>query len=672
MVRKTFLLISLLLTGVVYGRGQHLVPKPVHEQWGGGEFSMPSKLRIYYSDIEVQPLAAYLSEELGRNHAIESGKPVQALRPLSDRKKGVRLVLDAGMAIASEGYELTVAANGITIMATDYGGLFNGVQTMLQLMPLPGSEGRSVRYGNVQDYPRFAYRGMHLDVARTFSPKEDVMRYIDNFSRHKINKFHWHLTDDEGWRIEIKSCPELAMEGGFRGGDSPVEAVYGEWGNKYGGYYTHEDIREIVRYAAVRNVEIIPEVDLPGHSRTAANVYPEILCSGPFDTVSTAGYDRRDVWCAAREENYAILDDVFREIASLFPSKYIHVGGDEVNMSQWNGCPRCRELMRQEGIADGHGLECHFMSRLEKILEKYGKSAGVWNEAIDGGDLRNTTMVYGWEDVAACVDATNQGYPTIVMPGRYFYFDMKYTAEEPGMTWAGIVSTEDVYSFDFATQGMPAKNMANVAGVEGTFFSELYLYQSNFYDNYLDRQTYPRICALAELAWTPQELRDWDDFSARMDGGHYARLRNLGIKYRTAPDPAPKQVFLTPEMTVTSSMPEYSRNPFSNIEKYKFGTQSRTTRTCREGDYVQFTFAEPVECSSMEFVTGYAYLKRCHITFGYAEVLYEGAEEWSRYADLTAGEVTIRPARPVKAVRLVSTVPRNGESTVIFQPVKIV
>jgi hexosaminidase len=301
----------------------------------------------------------------------------------------------------------------------------------------------------------------------------------------------------------------------------------------------------------------------------------------------------------------------------------------------------------------------------------------VWNEAIDGGSLRKTTMVYGWEDVAACVDSANRGYPTIVMPGRYFYFDMKYTAAEPGMTWAGIVSTEDVYTFDFAAHGMTEKIMESVVGVEGAFWSELYLYQSTggLYQGtgYLDRQTYPRICALSELAWTPQEQRDWADFSARLDGGHYARLRNMGIEYRVAPDPAPQSdvKLLTPELTVTSSMPEYSRNPYSNIEKYLFGTSARTTRTCKMGDYVQFTFAEPVTCSSMEFTTGYDYLKRCHITFGYAEVLYEGEKDYTRHADLDAGAVVVEPARPVKSVRLVSTTPRNGESTVIIQPVRI-
>ncbi|EKC59887.1 beta-hexosaminidase precursor, partial [human gut metagenome] len=281
------------------------------------------------------------------------------------------------------------------------------------------------------------------------------------------NKLHIHLVDDEGWRIEIKSHPELAEVGGFRGGDSPIRPVYGKLDEKYGGYYTQDEMREIIRYAAVRNIEMIPEIDLPGHSRTIATLHPEIRCRFTPDTTLTAGYDDRSAWCVAREENYALLEDILGEICDLFPSEYVHVGGDEVDMSQWKRCPDCQALMVREGMDDPHRLEDRFMERMSAILRSHGKRTAVWNEAVRTGNLSRDTRVHGWENTRACLDATAKGYPTIVMPGEYFYFDMRQSPEEAGHNWAGIFDARKVYSFDLEGVASARSSGATSRGCRG-------------------------------------------------------------------------------------------------------------------------------------------------------------------------------------------------------------
>ena len=658
--------------------GQDFVPRPVSVEEREGFFRLPTILRIYYSP-QVAPLADYLEAELRRSYRFDAVRKTESDRLPSDTKGIIQIYVDSESGLPAEGYWLNVSGRDILIAGADYGGVFNGIQTLLQMLPdAPPfcddckSVDIPVKCINITDYPRFEYRGMMLDVARTFVPKETVMRYIDNLSRHKINRFHWHLANDEGWRIEIKSHPELAEVGGFRGGDSPIRPVYGAWKEKYGGYYTQEDIREIVAYAAVRNVEIIPEIDLPGHSRAVARVVPDILCDGEADTVATNGYDARNVWCVSREENYELLDDILSEISALFPSRYIHIGGDEVDYGQWRRCPHCRDLMASCGFSEAEQLEALFMERVCAILARYGKCAAVWNEAAEAGRLPSDVRVHGWESVDAACRAARAGYATVVMPSSWFYFDMKYTAAEPGLRWAGLVPTEKVYSFDPRQSGLSTEEMRNVVGVEGALWHELGLLGGA---TYIDRQSYPRVCALAEVAWTPQEQRDWVDFECRMERTHYARLSRMGIRYRIEPavQETQAEVYITPEFAVESSLRARTANPFSILTDYRWGRQARTTRGARPGDYVLFVFAAPVDCRSIEIVTGFSDLPRCLFVEGYAEVSYEHEpDRFVRIGELENGRITIRPAVPIVAVRIVSTGTPTGDESVIFQPLKIV
>jgi hexosaminidase len=646
--------------------GADIIPQPVSIKSGEGVFVLTPESLVSYDSPQTAPLADYLTGYLSGcrvvpHHAFQSA---QAGR--------VSLEIDPTMELPAEGYRLTVSDKEVRITGIDYGGVFNGIQTFLQLLPAEVFDRQrvakdfawSIEGVTVEDYPRFGYRGVMLDVARTFVPKDEVLRFIDNVSHHKINHFHWHLTDDEGWRIEIKSYPRLHEVGGFRGGDAAMKPIYGAWGERYGGFYTQDEIREVVAYAAARNIAIIPEVELPGHSRAAAIAYPEILCNYTPNLTASAGYDNRNVWCVAHEENYVMLRAILGELAELFPSGFVHLGGDEVETGQWSKCPHCKALMAEKGISEVARLEDIFMERVIGIASEMGLRAGVWNEAAESEYIPRSTTVWGWENLAASRRATQKGYPTVMIPAEYFYFDMRQSATERGHIWAAIVTLQKVYDFDF--KGFTEAEMANVVGIEASFFGELLL--QNGLD-FIDYQMFPRVCALAEQTWTPASERSWSDFSRRLEGSHNARMSAMGIKYRTAPAPTPAPVKLTPAVTLTSNLSEASRWPFANVESYK--RVARTTTTCHRGDWFQWTFAAPLTCQSIRVATGYAHLQRAGVAQGYVEASYDGVT-FERVAELhDAGEATFSPRGAVRSVRVVSETQGNGESFTIIQPLDI-
>ncbi|MBQ2007775.1 MAG: family 20 glycosylhydrolase, partial [Alistipes sp.] len=481
----------------------------------------------------------------------------------------------------------------------------------------------------------------------------------------------------------------------------------------------------MVEYAAVRNIEIIPEIDLPGHSHNLARVKPEVLCNYTPDKTATDGYDSRSVLCVAKEENYALLDDVIRELSELFPSEYIHVGGDEVSTAQWSRCPDCQALMRREGMTQERQLQDYFTRRMERIAAKYGKRIGVWNEAAESGDIDRSALVYGWESKAACKDVLDKGYRTVVMPGEYFYFDMRQSSREEGHDWAAIFDVRKPLSFGF--EEFTAEQMARVAGVQASFFSEAYISRLEYDYDFLYYQTYPRICALSEVAWRGQG-DEWEAFYNRLTTAHYSRMEAMGIDFRMMPPTVQykdgvltattddrSQIYYTevgtegeklytapistdkpqrfafrtrragarspeaavaghwrklqPKVKITSSIAESERFPYSNAEGY--GRIARTSRVGKEGDWILYTFDEAVECRRMEIATGNLQLPRYIFTAGYMELSYDG-EHFERVGDLKGGGAVIEnPRRAIKAVRLVCTQSGNGESFVTVQEPKV-
>ena len=707
--------VATLLSSVAFA----IIPQPKSMKSGDGDFTIKSSTVIAFNNEELRPLAVYMLDYLAVKRVVKQ----------TPTDNFISIELQAGF--APEAYSLKVSDKGVSIVAGDYGGAFCGVQTLMQLMPsdvytkqmkLPVK----VAFCDVEDAPQFKYRGFMLDVARTWVTTADVKRYIDWLAYHKINRLHWHLSDDQGWRVEIKSHPELTEQGGYRGGSSPVPPMYGKWHERYGGYYSQSEIREIVDYARVRNIEVIPEIDLPGHSWAFAAMHPEVVCNYEFDEAHLSGnLDTRNVFCATKESNYKLLDEIFAEVCDLFPSEYIHIGGDEVSLSQWKKCPNCSAYLKSYGYTDAHKLEDYFIERIDQILKKYGKRPAVWNEGINGGGLDKSTRVHGWSNMKDCRKVLEAGYPTIFMPAEYFYFDMRQSKHEAGSNWSNIFDVKHTYSFDFAEQGFSAEQVARVEGFEGAYWSEIALSQGgDVSTDFLEYMTFPRVCAVAELGWG-KHGSDWEHFYSRLKGEHYDRMSSMGINYRIMP---PKIAYadgqlsattddgatiyyrseeaahpvkysrpvksatpgeyifwseyrnahspqtahadyyktIKPAFTMTSSIESGRKDGYKRIEEYR--SRVTTARTCRNGDWFLFEFEEPVECREMEFVTGYTHIAHKVFPSGYLEVSLDGVN-FEKAAVLVDGCAKIvRPSKAIKAVRIISTTDRNSTHGVVINP----
>ena len=711
---RTLLFITLLLTHIAAGaREVSIIPTPKSAQFEDNTYLLTAPVSVNIGDDSLAPIADYLS----------------LYTTVNKSDKGSNLKLNIDSALGSEEYRLTINDSGIAISGGSYGGVFNGTTTLLQLLPAEvyakqGVTTAELPYCTIEDAPRYAHRGFMLDVSRTWMDKEAVMEYIDLLAYHKINSLRLHLTDDEAWRIEIKSHPELAEIGGFRGGESPIWPRYGKWNERWGGYYTQEDMREIIEYARVRNIEIVPEIDLPGHSLCIATIHPEILCNYTTHRRASFGYDTRSAFCASREENYTLLEDILREVCELFLSNYIHIGGDEVDMSQWQRCPDCRRLMVDNKMSTTSELQRYFMSRLIDILVKYGKQPAVWNESINGGKLSDKTLVYGWESIKECRKSTANGYQTVVMPGHYFYFDMKQSPREDGHDWAAIFDWTKVYNFTPTSVGFTTEESEYIVGFEGSFFSELYASRTPEEPTYLHYMTFPRIVALAEISWLTSNNRDEQAFYNRMVA-HYDRLDAMGVAYRLSTpivkyangmltasvddgsdiyyrrEPMTSEMLytkpiatskpaeysfvarrgvaksaisgvdahfktITPKFNITSSMSDSEKFSFDKAESY--GRLARTTRAGDVNDWVMFTFDTPVKCRRMKVATGNFQLPRYIFENGFVEASFDGYN-FMYVGDLECGMFTIEyPVQPIKAVRITCTSQGNGAEWVSIQP----
>ena len=693
-----------------------IIPQPLSVVQHDKNFTITPATAIVCDAAELAPIVGYLQEYV----AVKGTEQTPTSNFIS-------FTIDS--VLAEEEYKLSVSNEAVKIVAGGYGGAFNGVQTLFQLLPsevytknmsLPAV----VQGCEVKDKPKFAYRGFMLDVARTFMEKENVLRYIDYIAYHKINKLHWHLTDDQGWRIEIKSYPELAKIAGYRGGDSPIRPSYGKWNEKYGGYYTQEEIKEVVAYAAVRNIEVIPEIDLPGHSQALLRVRPEMLCDYTNDELAENGnYDSRNVICVTKESNYKVLEDILSEICGLFTSPFFHIGGDEVRLAQWKRCPDCSAWLKRNGYTDGYKLEDMFISRIQTILAKYGKMPAVWNEAAFGGGLTKSARVHGWKSPKVCQEVMKKGYPTIFMPQQFFYFDMAQSAHEPGANWGGCFDVRKVYSFDFAKERFSPEEAACVEGFEAPFWSEVFLSQGGDKSiDFIDYQTFPRVCALSEQAWGKNGGGEWQEFHNRLYTRHYDRMVDMGLNFRItpptvkyedgklsvekidnstifyrkegsnrvrryrgalsvkvpgqylfwseyrgvkSPEVAHKSHYKTiqPKVTLTSSMPENPAHGYARIADYY--NNIRTTRTCHKGDWILYEFENPVECRAIEFYAGNYHTAKRTIEKGYLEVSEDG-KVFERVADLEYGIAKLYNPRPIKAARIIVEATAIGQSEIII------
>lgn len=519
-----------------------IIPQPVEMKQGTGSLTISSSASVRYNSDKIRNAAELFAHKI----SVPTGFSLSA-------EKGAEgtilffLNTQPNKKLGNEGYTLDVSETTARIAANTQAGIFYGMQTLLQLLP------KEIERQNVSqtewkipsvsivDYPRFPWRGIMLDVSRHFFPKEDVKKYIDELSRYKFNTFHWHLTDDNGWRIEITSLPKLTAVGAWR-----VER-FGNFGRRddpkpgepatYGGFYTQNDIREIVAYAQERNITIVPEIDLPGHSMAAIAAYPELSCTKDTSTKVNPGTHFAD-WYGngtfkmlienalnpSDEKVYEFIDKVFTEVAALFPSPYIHVGGDECYKGYWQRDPGCRALMKKLNIRHVEDLQGYFMNRVEKIVNAKGKKLLGWDEILEGG-IAPTATVMSWRGLTAGIEASSQGHDVVMTPTSYAYIDYNQGDQTVDPPLYASLRVNKCYSFEPVPDGADARH---ILGGQGNLWTEQV---PNL--RAAEYMSFPRAWALSEVFWSPKDAKDWDNFSNRMER-HFERADAADINYSRA------------------------------------------------------------------------------------------------------------------------------------------
>ncbi|MGN6267359.1 MAG: beta-N-acetylhexosaminidase [Ginsengibacter sp.] len=427
-------------------------------------------------------------------------------------------------------YKLEATAHQITVSSASKEGLFYGMQSLLQLMPdtkeISLSEGFSIPQVSINDYPRFQYRGMHLDVGRHFFDVNYVKKYIDYLAYFKYNTFHWHLTEDQGWRIEIKKYPKLTSVGGFRNGT--IIGHYPGTGNdnvRYGGFYTQEQIKEVIKYAKDRFITIIPEIELPGHASAAIAAYPELSCFPDSATAispktpwagSREGKQVQQTWgvfndiFVPSENTFKFLENVLDEVIALFPSKYIHIGGDEAPKTYWKESAFCQKLIKEKNLKDEHGLQSYFIQRIEKYLNSKGRKIIGWDEILEGGLAPNATVM-SWRGEKGGIAAAKERHDVIMTPTTYCYFDYSQTKNDDSLTIGGYLPLEKVYNYEPIPKELDPSEEKYILGAQGNLWTE---YVPN--PAKLEYMVFPRMSALSEVVWSPKVKKDYARFQSEL------------------------------------------------------------------------------------------------------------------------------------------------------------
>lgn len=503
----------------------NIIPQPVSIQVLDGQFKLSSQttINVVKGADDLEPAIRFFNNlvktTLGNTLKTEEG---------AVKNNAINITVDPSL--KKEAYTLDINKQAVSIKAGSSQGVFYAFQSLRQMMPVSLEKGEplasvSLQNVQIQDEPRFEHRGMMLDVCRHMFSVDSIKTFIDMIAMHKLNRFHWHLTEDQGWRIEIKKYPELTKVGSMR-----KETVIGRNSGKYdgipyGGYYTQEEIKDIVKYAADRYITVIPEIELPGHAVAALTSYPWLGCTGgPYEVMREWGISDQ-VFCAGNDKTFEFLQDVFDEVIPLFPSEYIHIGGDECPKDSWKKCSKCQQRIKKEKLKNEYELQSYFVHRIENYLNSKGKKIIGWDEILEGG-ISKTATIMSWRGTKGGIEAAKLGNQVIMTPNDYMYFDYyqsKDTENEP-FGIGGFVPVEKVYSLN-PTNNLSEDEARLVKGVQANTWCE---YIKDF--RHVQYMTLPRMAALAEVAWTPDEQKNYDNFVKRANM-LMARYDALGYNY---------------------------------------------------------------------------------------------------------------------------------------------
>ncbi len=525
MKRKHYLLIPILFFVVnISAQNVPVIPKPAVISEKEGNFTLDKNCSLQYdkSDDEVARIAGFFNEYLGDVYGF-------GLKP-SQQGGAIQFKLSSQLQLGKEGYLLKVSPKSIIVTASAPNGLFYGMQTLKQMLPPEADGGKlAIPAVDIKDQPRFEWRGNMLDVGRHFFPVSFLKKYIDILAMYKINTFHWHLTEDQGWRIEIKKYPLLTEISHWRDstvvGHASRSSEYDGIG--YGGFYTQEQAKEIVRYAAERYITVVPEIEMPGHSGAALAAYPNLGCTGgPYHVKCTWGV-QKDVYCAGKDETFTFQKDVLDEILEIFPSQFIHIGGDECPKDAWEKCPDCQKRIKVLGLKDEHELQSWFITQIDKYLTSKGRRLIGWDEILEGG-LAPQATVMSWRGIEGGIEAAKQHHDVVMSPTTHMYLDYYQSEDRDNEPQAigGFLPVEKVYGYEPIPDELSQEEAKYILGV-----------QSNLWTEYIATTTkaeymlLPRLQAEAEVAWTPKNMKSFPDFEKRLNRA-YKMLDKLGINYR--------------------------------------------------------------------------------------------------------------------------------------------
>ncbi|MBP6334693.1 MAG: family 20 glycosylhydrolase [Bacteroidia bacterium] len=488
-----------------------LIPKPVSATLVDGTFTLNRETPIYAIGSDgVLDDAEFLNNYLELNY----GYRLKVTTSKSSKSDGINIrKSEDGSSMEPDAYRLVVNSSKVEINGGYGAGAFYGIQTLIQLLPAGKVSTLNIPGIEIEDKPRFGWRGMHLDVSRHFFPVDFIKKYLDYLASYKLNKFHWHLTDDQGWRIEIKQYPKLQEISAYRKG-----TLIGHLGSTpqifdsipYGGFYTQEEVKEIVNYAAKRHITVVPEIEMPGHALAALAAYPEYSCiGGPFDVGQKWGIFQ-EVFCS-KEETFIFLENILKEVSELFPGEYIHVGGDECPKDRWKQCVHCQTLMINAGLKDEHELQIHFMNRIGTILSKYGKRMIGWDEILDSS-LTENAAIMSWRGNKGGIDAARLGHDVVMAPYTFCYFDFyqsKYAGEP--LAIGEYLPIEKVYKFEPIPDVLTEEESKHILGGQANIWTE---YMKT--PGQVEYMAMPRMAALSEILWSTKENRNYEDFTTRL------------------------------------------------------------------------------------------------------------------------------------------------------------